>query len=219
MCDRITTSAWTDGTLSKKFHHRTPFGETAFCTQDMFAAALRLRTGSRGRVHGDCAQPKTVGKRLLPQLGCVGKMALAWRTRGKNRGKTTSTFSHDSRALEYVFANQVQIVTVVGNGARTRDLNFGKYMTTICDGPSAFTPSGFGRESSRSVRRYPCFSVVKIVVKTTYYHEKKLRFAGFYHGFPGTGSSTEPNISLYIAVWSENTCGRFESPLPQTLCT
>jgi hypothetical protein len=127
MCDRITTSAWTDGTLSKKFHHRTPFGETAFCTQDMFAAALRLRTGSRGRVHGDCAQPKTVGKRLLPQLGCVGKMALAWRTRGKNRGKTTSTFSHDSRALEYVFANQVQIVTGAGNGARTRDLNFGKF--------------------------------------------------------------------------------------------
>jgi hypothetical protein len=44
--------------------------------------------------------------------------------------------------------------------------------TAVFCGRLMSTPSGFGRELSRSVRRCPCLTVVKTVVKTTFYHGK-----------------------------------------------
>jgi hypothetical protein len=59
-----------------------------------------------------------------------------------------------------------------GNGARTRDLDFGKYTTAVFCGRLMSTPSWFDGELSSSVRRCPCVTVVKTVVKTTFYHGK-----------------------------------------------
>jgi hypothetical protein len=46
-------------------------------------------------------------------------------TRGKNRGKMTSTISHDSYGTRTVVRKSSSKTTGAGNGARTRDLNFG----------------------------------------------------------------------------------------------
>ena len=69
-----------------------------------------------------------------------------------------------------------------GNGARTRDLNFGNNNTAVFCGLCLSTPSEIKPELSRAVPGYPPITVVKIVVKATCYPEKKLRCGAFYHG-------------------------------------
>lgn len=59
-------------------------------------------------------------------LRTAGKIGVPRQTRGKNRGKTTSTLSHDSNYTRTLVRKSSSKTTGAGNGARTRDLNFGK---------------------------------------------------------------------------------------------
>jgi hypothetical protein len=59
------------------------------------------------------------------------KLEVPRQTRGKNRGKTTSTISHASYRTRTVVRKSSSKTTGAGNGARTRDLNFGNSKTSV----------------------------------------------------------------------------------------
>jgi hypothetical protein len=103
---------------------------------------------------------------------CGPKEAVVWRA---STVVVWRDCEPDSVSQTTTFQGQIPVPNNnfgAGNGIRTRGLNFGKYTAAVYGRPSASTPSRFERELSRSVRRCPCLTVVKTVVKTTFYHEK-----------------------------------------------
>jgi hypothetical protein len=118
---------------------------------------------------------ETVGKRVLLQLRSVGK------NRARAANSWEKPWENDLNFFPHVGSASTVVRTLnlicggAGNGARTRDLNFGKYTTAVLYGLSASTPSRFDHELSRSVGGRPCLSVVK----ATCYHEKSYGSALF----------------------------------------
>jgi hypothetical protein len=125
----------------------------------------------------------------------------------EDRGKTPSTFYQASQSARTPVLKLTSKWIGAGNGARTRDLNFGKYTTAVDCRPSVSTPSWFDRRIVQICTQVSMPFRGKNRGKDDSLPRKKLRFVAFYHG-------STPMLCIRSAA--AGSCSTFGEPVSKT---